>query len=86
MAIEIVYEVDCHCGGTATSTTLALGQPEEDGRVHIDVDLSIGQTEFECDDYGDGLLCPSCHNAHVAACVACRLDEFSYAEPLEANV
>lgn len=52
MAIEIVYEVDCHCGGTATSTTLALGQPEEDGRVHIDVDLSIGQTEFECDDCG----------------------------------
>lgn len=64
--------------------------PEGAGAVCADCGLRCRDEDlaptYECDDYGDGLLCPSCHNAHVAACVACRLDEFSYAEPLEANV
>ena len=42
--ITIVYETDCHCGGTAASTTLAMDQPDVHGQVHIDVDMSIGQT------------------------------------------
>lgn len=50
--IAIVYETDCHCGGTATSTTLALDQPDVHGQVHIDVDMSIGQTDLTCHDCG----------------------------------
>ena len=50
--ITIVYETECHCGGVATSSTLAMDQPEEDGCVHIDVDMSVSQTQFECDSCG----------------------------------
>ena len=50
--ITIVYETDCHCGGTATSTTLAMDQPDVHGQVHIDVDMSIGQTYLTCNDCG----------------------------------
>ena len=50
--IAIVYETDCHCGGTAASTTLAMDQPDVHGQVHIDVDMSIGQTYLTCNDCG----------------------------------
>lgn len=36
---------------------------------------------YECATYEEGLLCPSCHNAHTAGCRDCRLAEYSYAEP-----
>ena len=50
--IAIVYETDCHCGGTATSTTLAMDQPDVHGQVHIDIDMSISQTYLTCNDCG----------------------------------
>ncbi|HET8661119.1 MAG TPA: hypothetical protein VFM55_19245 [Micromonosporaceae bacterium] len=47
----IVYEIDCpHCDddSTAITRTLALGQPEDDGAIHIDVGMSVAQSTFEC--------------------------------------
>lgn len=49
MSLVIVYQVDCpHCGEPAESRTLHVDQPEPDGTVRIDVELSVGQTQFEC--------------------------------------
>lgn len=53
MSLVIVYEVDCpHCDEKATATTLDLSQPEDDGYVHIDVELSVSQHEFVCEGCG----------------------------------
>lgn len=51
MAVVVVYETECPhdgCDGTAQSRTLHTHQPEDDGAVHIDVELSIGQMEMVC--------------------------------------
>ncbi len=49
--ITIVYEVDCPTcdNGTAQNRVLDLTNPsEETGDIVIDVELSIGQSEFRC--------------------------------------
>ena len=51
MAIEITYKVECHCGGDATTTVLDLTQRDGEPLV-IDVELSIGQTDFLCENCG----------------------------------
>lgn len=50
--IEIVYEIECHCGGTATSTTLHMDQPEEDGRIHLDLEMVASQVYLDCGKCG----------------------------------
>lgn len=50
MSVVIVYTVECGtCGGEATSRTLDLSNPQEDGTLRIDLDMAAGQATFDCD-------------------------------------
>lgn len=47
--LTVIYEIECPCcGSPAESRTLHMDQPEESGAVRIDVELSVGQTQFTC--------------------------------------
>ena len=35
---------------------------------------------YECDTYGEGMLCLPCHSAHTAGCSDCRYAEYHYAD------
>lgn len=49
--LTITYTIECHCGAAAKSTTthldLSPGEP-----LVINAELTIGQTDFWCDDCG----------------------------------
>ena len=48
MTVRIVYEIDCHCGSKATTSTLDTTNPADDGSIHIDVEMAVACTSFEC--------------------------------------
>ena len=48
MGIVIVYELDCHCGGIASSSTLHVDQPEDDGKIHLDLEMVAAQQSLDC--------------------------------------
>ena len=52
MAITIIYEIDCHCGGTAEHRTLHMDNPQPDGTIRIDIEMAAAQSTFECEDCG----------------------------------
>lgn len=50
----IVYEIECPhgCDEPAVIRSLDLGQPEDDGAIHIDVGMSVAQSKFTCTKCG----------------------------------
>jgi hypothetical protein len=54
VAIDITFTVDCaHCDGTAAMTLTDMTNPTPDGDIEIDVEMSIGQSTFRCEDCGE---------------------------------
>jgi hypothetical protein len=47
-----VLTVECHCGGEAECRTLMFNQPEENGTVRIDVELTVGTSTYTCPKCG----------------------------------
>jgi ribosomal protein S27AE len=53
VSVTITYTVACgKCGGEATSTTLDLTNPQPDGSLRIDLEMTAAQEEFECSNCG----------------------------------
>lgn len=51
MAVTVVITVDCPaCGDEAESRILMLDQPEEDGSIRIDAEMSVATSTFHCPD------------------------------------
>lgn len=49
--IAITYRVDCPCcGGDAVRHVTDLTNPQEDGSIEIDLEMSASQTTFTCED------------------------------------
>ncbi len=52
MSTVIVITIQCHCGADAESRTLDLSNPQPDGSIRIDAELSVGQNAYHCKDCG----------------------------------
>jgi hypothetical protein len=56
MSVKIVYTVTCgNCGGEATSSTLDLSNPQDDGTIRINLELAAEQETFECENCGSAV-------------------------------
>lgn len=52
--ITIVYKVDCPCGcgGDAVRRVCDMTNPQPDGTIEIDVEMSVGQSTYTCQECG----------------------------------